>query len=308
MGTARTVADWIDRTAAHLEAAGLHFGHGTDNARDEAAWLVLHSVGAPLDGSFVDWGRPVGQAEAAEIRRITGARCAKGVPLAYLLGEARFAGLAFEVGPDVLVPRSPIAELILDGFRPWLDPGRLRRVLDLCTGCGCIGLAAAHYLPQIEVDAVDISEPALAVAARNAARLGLRNRVRLVRSDLFRSLPPRRYDLILANPPYVPTGALQELPAEYRCEPALGLASGNDGLDATLRILAGSPAYLAEGGILVCEVGESEEQLAAALPKVPFLWLEFEHGGSGVFVLGRDELQAAGPAVNALIGDRKHVA
>jgi ribosomal protein L3 glutamine methyltransferase len=181
-------------------------------------------------------------------------------------------------------------------------------VLDLCTGGGCIGLAAAHYLPGIEVDAVDISEPALAMAARNAARLGLEQRVRFFRSDLFQSLPGCRYDLILANPPYVPAGALQSLPAEYRCEPALGLASGGDGLDAALRIMAGAPEYLAGDGILVCEVGESEVRLAAALPRVPFLWLEFAHGGSGVFVLGRDELQAARPAVDALIGDRKHVA
>jgi ribosomal protein L3 glutamine methyltransferase len=303
-----TVSTWIDRIAAQFEGARLHFGHGTDNARDEAAWLVLHAVGAPLDGSFQGWGRVVGESEAGRVRRIAEERCASGRPLAYLLGSAWFAGLEFEVGPEVLVPRSPIAELILDGFRPWLEPDRIRRVLDLCTGCGCIGIAAAYHLPDSRVDAVDISEPALALAARNAARHGLTERLRLFRSDLFRSLPPCRYDLILANPPYLPLAALAGLPAEFRAEPGLGLASGPDGLDVTLRILADAPDFLADAGILVCEVGESEARLAAALKAVPFLWLEFRHGGTGVFLLSREELDAARPAVAALIGKREHVA
>ena len=312
MDKALTVADWIDRTSARFAAAGLHYGHGTDNARDEAAWLVLHTIGAPLDGRFEDWGRAVSSAEAAEIARLAVARCAGVAPLAYLIGRARFAGLEFEVTPDVLVPRSPIAELILDGFRPWRDfsplPGRPWRVLDLCTGCGCIAVAIAHYLPDTRVDAVDISPEALAVAARNVERHGLADRVRLLQSDLLQSVPLGRYDLIVANPPYVPLDGLAYLPAEYRAEPSLGLVSGADGLDAVLQILAQTPAYLAEDGILVCEVGESEERLAAALPSVPFLWLEFAHGGSGVFLLGREDVVAAQPALNALIGKRKHVA
>lgn len=308
MEQALTVAEWIERIGAQLDGAGLHFGHGTDNARDEAAWLVLHAVGAPLDGSFADWGRVVGTGEASGIRRLAAARCSSGKPLAYLIGRARFAGLEFEVTPDVLVPRSPIAELILDGFRPWRNPARLRRVLDLCTGCGCIAIATAHYLPQSQVDAVDISREALDVAARNIARHGVADQVRLIRSDLFQSLPPCRYDLILANPPYLPLGELPELPSEYRSEPGLGLGSGVDGLDATLQILARAPDYLAEDGILVCEVGESAGRLGAALPSLPFLWLEFVHGGCGVFLLERAELAAARPMLNALIGERKHVA
>lgn len=307
-----TVVDWIERVGAQFAAADLHFGHGTDNAGDEAAWLVLHAIGAPLDGSFRDWGSTVSAAAAAAIERLAQARCASGEPLAYLLGSAWFAGLEFEVTPDVLVPRSPIAELILDGFRPWRDfsplPGRLWRVLDLCTGCGCIAVATAHGLPGALVDAVDISAAALAVAARNAARHGVADRVRLVQSDLFRALPACRYDLIVANPPYVPLGALPELPREYRAEPSVGLASGADGLDAALRILARAPDFLAEDGILVCEVGESEERLAGALPSVPFLWLEFVQGGGGVFLLTRRELEAARPALDALIGKRNHVA
>lgn len=308
MGSGLTVNAWIDRLAAQFEAADLHFGHGTDNARDEATWLVLAAIGASLDGTFDDWDRAVDEAEAAQISRIADERCRSGRPLAYLLGSAWFAGLEFEVGPEVLVPRSPIAELILDGFRPWLAPDRVRRVLDLCTGCGCIGIAAARFLPDCRVDAVDVSDPALAVAARNVARHGVTQRVRLFHSDLFQSLPSCRYDLILANPPYVPQAALSGLPPEFRAEPGLGLASGSDGLDATLRILSDAPDFLDEDGILVCEVGESEERLAAALPTVPFLWLEFQFGGAGVFLLTREQLDAARPALAALIGKRKHVA
>lgn len=312
MVEALTVADWIERVGAQLAGAGLHFGHGTDNARDEAAWLVLHVIGAPLDGSFADWGRAVSRGEAAEVQALADARCSNGEPLAYLLGVARFAGLEFEVTADVLVPRSPIAELILDGFRPWRDfsalHGHVPRVLDMCTGCGCIAIATAYYLPQTQVDAVDLSRAALAVAARNVRRHGLAGRVRLIHSDLFQSLPPCRYDLILANPPYLPLGQLAELPPEYRCEPGLGLASGADGLDAVLQILARAPDYLADDGILVCEVGESEGRLAAAVPSLPFLWLEFVHGGSGVFLLERSELATARPVLGALIREREHVA
>lgn len=302
------VAEWIDRVAAQFDAADLHYGHGTDNSRDEAAWLVLHAAGAPLDGGFAEWGQPVSAAQAARIEEVAAARCSGGEPLAYLLGTAWFAGLEFAVTADVLVPRSPIAELILDEFRPWLEPARMGRVLDLCTGCGCIAVATARYLPEVRVDAVDISAAALAVAARNAARHGVEDRVCLRHSDLFQALPACRYDLIVANPPYVPLGALSGLPREYRAEPGLGLASGPDGLDAVLQILARAPEYLAEDGILVCEVGESEERLAAALPSLSFLWLEFERGGSGVFLLDRGQLEAARPAVDRLIGERKHVA
>jgi ribosomal protein L3 glutamine methyltransferase len=299
-----TVAEFIECVAAQFEQVGLYFGHGTDNPRDEAAWLVLHAVSAPLDGSFLDWGRVVTAREAADIRRLVEARCSSGQPLAYLTGVAHFAGLEFEVTPDVLVPRSPIAELILDEFRPWANPDRLRRVLDLCTGSGCIAIATALRLPRARIDASDISAAALRVAARNVARHDLEGRVRLVQSDLFQSLPPCRYDLILANPPYVAADTLADLPREYRAEPGLGLVSGADGLDAVLEILRDAPLYLAPDGILVCEVGESEARLAAALPSVPFMWLEFAHGGSGVFILTRAELEDAQPALSALAREK----
>jgi ribosomal protein L3 glutamine methyltransferase len=302
-----TIAEWIERVARSFEEARLCFGHGTNSARDEAAWLVLHVAGAPLDGGFDQWGKEVGPEQALEILRLAEQRRESRQPLAYVLGTAWFAGLEFEVGPEVLVPRSPLAELIRDGFRPWLAPGRVRRVLDLCTGSGCIAIATALALPGARVDAVDISAGALEVAARNVRRHRLSDRVRLFHSDLFADIPQRPYDLIIANPPYVPAGSLPGLPAEFRAEPGLGLASGEDGLDAVLQILVDSPAFLGEDGILVCEVGESEQRLAAALPSVPFLWLEFEHGGSGVFVLTRKQLLAAAAGLGELMGKRRYV-
>jgi ribosomal protein L3 glutamine methyltransferase len=301
------VAECIQGVARKLEGAGLFFGHGTDNARDEAAWLVLHLIGAPLDGSFEDWGRAVDVAEESEINRVADERCSSGRPLAYLLGSARFAGLDFEVNEHVLVPRSPIAELIRDEYRPWVEPGRVRRILDMCTGSGCIAIASAVSLPAARVDAADISPGALEVAGRNVRRHGLEDRVRLIESDLFQSIPNCRYDLIVANPPYVPAGSVMELPAEYRGEPRLGLVSGADGLDAVLLILLDAPGFLGEDGVLVCEVGESQERLAAALPRMPFLWMEFEHGGSGVFVLTKEQLEAAGSELAELIGERSNV-
>ena len=301
-----TIAEWIDRVATRFEAAGLQFGHGTDNARDEAAWLVLHVMGAPLDGTFDGWGRAVDEALGSEMERLAEAR-SRGTPLAYLLGSAYFAGLEFEVSPAVLVPRSPIAELILDGFRPWVDPARVTRVLDMCTGSGCIAIAAAMHLPEARVDAVDISPTALEVAARNVRRHGLEQRVGLLRSDLFRELPPCGYDLIVANPPYVARLRADELPREYRSEPAVGLVSGEDGLDAALTILHCAPSFLARDGILICEVGESEESLARLLPGLPFLWLEFAHGGTGVFLLTRAQLEESRAEVAAVIEDRKNV-
>lgn len=303
----KNIAQWIEQAAERLASSDLQFGHGTTNARDEAAWLVLHAAGQPLDGRFTDWGRVVDESTATEIERLLTERCNSRRPLAYLLGTAWFAGLEFEVGEEVLVPRSPIAELILDGFRPWLNPQGIGRVLDMCTGSACIAIATAHYLPQARVDAADISARALVIANRNIQRHGLEGRVQLYESDLFESLPACRYDLIVANPPYVPTASLETLAPEYRNEPGLGLVSGIDGLDATLSIMVDAPDYLGEDGVLFCEVGESEQRLAAALPQTPFLWLEFEHGGTGVFVMTRQELlQSAGP-VKALIRKRKHV-
>jgi ribosomal protein L3 glutamine methyltransferase len=211
-------------------------------------------------------------------------------PLAYLLGEAWFYGLRFRVDESVLVPRSPLAELIAAGFRPWLKTETIGSALDLCTGSGCIAVAMACHLPGVPIDAADISAAALAVARRNVALHGMDDRVRLVRSDLFKSLHGRRYDLIVSNPPYVPETQLPDLPAEYRREPVLALAAGQDGLALVLRILAAAPAHLADDGMLICEVGESAGRLQRRLPFAEFTWLEFEHGGGGVFTIGREAL------------------
>lgn len=301
------MAKSIERAAARLEQAGVCFGHGTDNAGDEAAWLALHVIGAPLDGSFDDWGRELTADEAAQIERLLETRCRTRKPLAYLLGRAWFAGLEFEVDERVLVPRSPLAELILDEYRPWVEPGKADRVLDMCTGSGCIAIASALALPGARVDAVDISPGALEVARRNVDRHGLSDRITLVESDLFHSLPEVPYHLIAANPPYVPADSLDALPGEYRAEPGLGLVSGADGLDAVVSILLDAPRFLGEDGVLVCEVGESEGRLSAALPRVPFLWLEFEHGGSGVFLLTKQQLEEASCDVVRLMKERANV-
>ena len=301
------IAESIEQITCQLDEAGLCYGHGTDNAGDEAAWLVLHVAGARLDGSFDDWGRIVTDEESLKINRLARSRCESRLPLAYLLGVAWFAGLEFEVDENVLVPRSPLAELILDQYSPWVDPSRVCRILDMCTGSGCIAIASALYLPGAQVDAADISAKALDVARRNVERHQLADRVTLIESDLFQSIPARRYDLIVANPPYVPVQTVGDLPAEYRAEPGLGLASGSDGLDAVLSILLDAPDFLGEDGVLVCEVGESEERLAAALPVIPFMWLEFEHGGSGVFVLMKGQLEKARADLAALIGERRNV-
>ncbi len=301
------VAQCIEQVCRKLERAGVFFGHGTDNASDEAAWLVLHVIGAPLDGSFEQWDRTLTRLECTRIDQMLDARITRKVPLAYLVGTAWFAGLEFEVSEQALVPRSPLAELILEQFSPWVKPERVENVLDLCTGSGCIAIAVAVHLPWTSVTAADISPEALEIARRNVERHGLESRVNLVESDLFHSLPPCRYDLVVTNPPYVPTGSLSSLPPEYRAEPELGLVSGQDGLDACLEILRIAEQFMAPDGVLICEVGESEQALSDLLPRVPFIWLEFSSGGSGVFVLTREQLLQAGPRVEALLEKRKHV-
>lgn len=299
--------EWIAWTTRRLHAADLHYGHGTDCAEDEAAWLVLHAAGLSPCADVPQEGREVDAATAEAIETLLMARIEEAIPLAYLLGRAWFAGLEFEVTPAVLVPRSPIAELITDQFAPWCRPEKVRTVLDLCTGSGCIAIATAVHLPWVRVDAADISPEALAIARRNVERHGVADRVRLYESDLFAALQGRRYDVILTNPPYVPASGIARLPREYLAEPEIGLASGEDGLDACLRILAQAALHLESQGILVCEVGESQERLEGLLPSVPFLWLEFSGGGGGVFLLERDALLQAGPAVEKAIKERVDV-
>jgi ribosomal protein L3 glutamine methyltransferase len=210
--------------------------------------------------------------------------------VAYLMGRMWFAGLEFEVDPRVIVPRSPFAELIAAGFEPWIDAGRVRRVVDIGTGSGCIAIACAVRFPAATVDAVDLSPDALEVARRNVARHGVASRVQLHQGDVFEPLAGRVYDLVVSNPPYVSDAEMAALPAEYRHEPDMALRAGGDGLDVVRRLLRDAGPHLAPGGILVVEVGDSDERLQRAYPGVPFLWLEFEHGGGGVFLLTKDDL------------------
>lgn len=303
----KTVADWLEYGAAKMNQAGLFFGHGTDNAHDEAAWMLLHVLAAPLDGSFDDWGRVLDEATEHRFTDLLRRRIEERVPLAYLTGEAHFCGLDFLVTPDVLVPRSPMAELILDGFSPWFEVRPGDRLLDMCTGGGCIAIAMAARLPGVSVDAVDISPTALQVAELNIARHQLQGRVELVKSDLFTELKKQPYRLIVSNPPYVSAETYADLPPEYLAEPGAGLVSGQDGLDIVLKILDASPAYLAEDGILIVEVGESAETLVELLPRTPFLWLEFQHGGDGVFLLEYDQLMACQADVQMALEQRNHV-
>jgi len=286
-----TAGDLIERGARRLARAGLAFGHGTDNARDEAAALVLHAAGlSPFSDARVR-SRRIGSARAARARELIERRIAERVPAAYLTGQTWFAGLEMRVDPRVLIPRSPIAELIERRFSPWISANRTRRILDIGTGSGCIAIACAEAFPRARVDAADISAEALEVARENVRRHRLGRRVRLVQSDHFRGLARRRYDIIVSNPPYVSERELGALPPEYRHEPRRALAAGRDGLESVRTILSGAGDHLELGGILVVEVGDTERAVRRAYPRVPFTWLEFERGGGGVFLLTAEDLR-----------------
>ncbi|WP_204352999.1 50S ribosomal protein L3 N(5)-glutamine methyltransferase [Salinicola peritrichatus] len=285
-----SVRDCLRWATSEFHAHRLHFGHGTESAWDEAVALVLGALHLPwdVDPAVLD-ARLLG-IERRRIVALVRSRIETRRPLPYLLGEAFFAGFPFEVDERVLIPRSPIAELIEQGFSAWFDELPPARVLDLCTGSGCIGIATALYLPTCEVDLVDISVEALEVAKANIVRHDVGRRVRAVASDLFAGVAGQRYDLIVSNPPYVDARDLAAMPAEFRHEPDLALGAGRDGLDIVRRILREARAYLNDGGVLIVEVGNSQRHLEAAFPAVPFLWLEFERGGEGVFALSAEDL------------------
>jgi ribosomal protein L3 glutamine methyltransferase len=286
-----TIIDLIRYGASRFGAAGLTFGHSYDNALDESTQLVLHALHLPHDINPVYGQARVTAEEKAVVIELFDRRIAERIPAAYLTGEAWFAGLSFRTDPRALVPRSPIAELIEAGFQPWIGDLQIERALDLCTGSGCIAIAMAHYNPDWQVDAVDLSDDALALAQENVVRLHTPN-VRLVKSDLFGALSGERYDLIVSNPPYVTHDEVAALPAEYAHEPQLGLIAGEDGLDLALKILRDAAEHLNEGGLLIVEVGESEGALVELLLEIPFAWIEFKVGAMGVFAIGREDLVA----------------
>ena len=282
----------IERSARRLSRARVFFGHGTDNARDEAAALILHALRLPHDAAPAHYRRRVAAAAAARAMALVSRRIKERIPAAYLTGVSGFAGLRFRVDARVLVPRSPIAELIERRFEPWIEPARVRRVLDIGTGSGCIAIATARALPHARVDAVDVSAAALAVARANVRWHRLGRRVRLVQSDHFSALKRSSYDIIVTNPPYVGARELNSLPPEYRHEPRVALAAGRTGLDSVRVILREAARHLRPRGLLVVEVGNSERALRRAFPRLPFMWLQFERGGGGVFLLTREELEA----------------
>jgi ribosomal protein L3 glutamine methyltransferase len=287
-----TVGAAIERCARALARARVHFGHGTDNAVDEAAELVFYAAGLAHAQGRSAYRKPLGARRAARIDALLEERIGRRVPLAYLTHRAFFAGLELYVDERVLVPRSPIAELIVNRFSPWAS-GRVRAILDIGTGSGAIALASARAFPRARVDAVDISAAALAVCRRNVRRLKLGRRVRVRRSDHFSVLAGRRYDIIVSNPPYVGRAEMRTLPREYRHEPRMALASGADGLDSMRAIFSAAPQHLVDDGILVVEVGNTEAALMRAFPRLPFIWPEIAMGGGGVFVLrARDLLRA----------------
>lgn len=286
------LADCLDELSQQFEAADLFYGHGTDNSWDEAVYLVFSALGLAFDEDDGIMSRPVTRGELERIQALAKRRTDERLPVAYLVGEAWFAGLPFKVDSRVLIPRSPLAELIVEQFAG-LVPAEPQKILDLCTGSGCIGIACAVAFPDARVDLADISEDALTLARENVLWHEVGERVRVIQADLFDGLG-NAYDLIVTNPPYVSQEEVDDLPEEYRHEPELGLVSNDDGLEIPLRILREAPQHLSENGVLIMEVGYSWQALAARLPKVPFLWLEFANGGEGVCMLTARQLREAG--------------
>ncbi len=286
-----TLRDLIRWGASQFNAAELYFGHGTDNAFDEALLLVCHALHLSplLPESYLD--ARVTAEERKKVVSLLNERVSSRKPAAYLTHEAWFAGLPFYVDERVLVPRSPLAEWIEKGFEPWLQADSVTRVLDLCTGSACIAIACARAFTHAKVDAVDISEDALQVAQKNIENHGMHAQVRAIKSDLFSALEGRRYQLIISNPPYVSDTEMNNLPDEYHHEPTLGLAAGSDGIDMAVQILRNAARFLDPEGLLVMEVGNSEHALQAYFPDTPFIWLEFERGGQGVLLIEARQLQ-----------------
>ncbi|MEW5781566.1 MAG: 50S ribosomal protein L3 N(5)-glutamine methyltransferase [Pseudomonadota bacterium] len=286
-----TIRDWLRWGVSRFNEAKLFFGHGCDNAHDEAAWLILHALHLPPDRLDPYLDARLTRHERLAVLELLQQRIARRLPAAYLTHEAWQAGLRFYVDERVLIPRSYFAELLVEGFAPWVeDPAAIASALDLCTGSGCLAILMAHAFPNAQIDAIDLSADALEVARRNVADYHLEDRIRLVQGDLFAGLGKRKYDLIISNPPYVTAEAMRELPAEYRHEPPLALAAGQDGLDIVRRILAGAKKHLKPHGLLAVEVGHNKDIVEAAFPNLPLVWLDTESGEGKIFLLRREDL------------------
>ena len=288
-----TVRDWLRWAVTRFTEAKLSFGHGTTNAWDEAAYLVLHALSLPLDrlDAFLD--AKLTQPERARVGELLTRRIDARVPAAYLTREAWLGDFRFYVDERVIIPRSFIAELLPDGLAPWIpDPDAIRGALDLCTGSGCLAILLAHAYPNADVDAIDLSSDALAVAQRNVADYGLDGRINLIRSDLYANLVEKSYDLVIANPPYVTDRAMDALPTEHRHEPAMALAGGEDGLDAVRTIVKDAPRFLHPGGLLVVEVGHGRAAVESAFPRMPVMWLGTAGHDEGVFAIDREAFVA----------------
>jgi ribosomal protein L3 glutamine methyltransferase len=287
----QTLRDWLRYAVSRFGEAKLAFGHGTTNAYDEAAYLLLHALHLPPDrlDPFLD--AHLTPAERGEVAQMLQRRIDQRVPAAYITREAWLHDFRFYVDERVIIPRSFIADLLPDGLAPYLsDTEDVATALDLCTGSGCLAILLAHAFPAADIDAVDISSDALAVAQRNVSDYGLADRINLIRSDLFANLPGKSYDLIISNPPYVTEVAMAELPPEYRHEPTLALSGGDDGLDAVRVILAEAPRFLAPNGVLVVEIGHNRDAVELAWPRTPFIWLDTGSSSESVFLLTRDEI------------------
>ena len=287
-----TIRDWLRWGASRFSEARLCFGHGCDNAHDEAAWLILHALHLPPDRLDPYLDARLTHHERLAVLEILQHRIARRLPAAYLAREAWQAGFRFYVDERVLIPRSYFADLLVEGFAPWVeDPDAIASALDLCTGSGCLAILMAHAFPNAQIDAADLSHDALEVAKRNVADYGLDARIRLVHGDLFAPLGKRKYELIISNPPYVTAQAMRDLPPEYRHEPAGALAAGEDGLDIVRRILAGAKAHLKPGGLLAVEVGHNRDIVEAAFPSLPLVWLDTGSGEGKIFLLRREDLE-----------------
>lgn len=287
-----TLGDFIRWGTSQFQKAQLFFGHGTDNAIDEAVVLVSHALHLPTEIPDILWHSRLTYSEKQQVLELLNKRIQQRIPTPYLTYEAWFAGLRFYVDQRVLVPRSPLAELMEQRFEPWVEVNRVKRMLDLCTGSGCIAIASAMLaFPRAEIDAVDVSPEALEVAQQNISHYGLERRVHTVHSDLFSNLAGMHYDLIVCNPPYVDDQELQSMPDEYQYEPRIGLEAGKDGLFFVKQILREAAQYLKLQGILIVEVGLSQNHLIEEYPDAPFTWLEFQRGGEGIFLLTAEQLR-----------------